>query len=210
MNTSKMVYGLALAAAWLVSGTAQANAAVDYFAGNDFSISHGNPNGVWSYGWQADGGSGCTLFQNTVAGTYAMWTANGYSGPYIGNDQNWSQMLDFVRNGGQLPVLRWTAPEHATGAAVYVSAQFTYEETQMQVFVNGQYAGAAANWKYLQYDFDQYLGGLKQGDTIDFVLNSSGFSQLTADIRVSAVPEPATYLAGLSVLGMWVAARRRR
>ncbi|HRT07439.1 MAG TPA: hypothetical protein P5233_03520 [Candidatus Paceibacterota bacterium] len=119
-----------------------------YDATVDFSVTKGNPNGVWSYGWMPSGFGPLNLF------TTALNPGNGnpqWAGWYYDNSPTiWRNLgplaygvptgwLSLHPGPGQEPaVLRWTAP---TSGSVKLEGQFLPGDggtMQVAVRLNGQ------------------------------------------------------------------------
>ncbi len=214
---------------------ASAQAAV-YDAAADFTpATTTNPNGVWSYGYDAAGDSGSyalvafDVFDNSPSAP--NWRKNGYNssgaptfykaqtGPLNGLVLGQVALHPgpaatlFVNDDAA--ILRFTAPGNGLYA---VNSQF---------FASG--GGGTTAWVVLNGNFGIPLAALGStgsspsyivpslalsvGDTLDFVVGNAGsfFSDTTGlNVSISVVPEPAAWVlwaGGLAALG--TLARRR-
>jgi hypothetical protein len=204
--------------------------AISYDAAGDFSITNGNPNGVWSY---LVSGSLLTEEQascNGVAGI-ACWQ-NGLGVPnFAGILQNTTSSSIFVNSSVTIPAgafdvdpesntnvtILWTAPSAGTwsysgffsGLDATSSAHTTYvvldsSTTLWSIPISGPGSGSSFSGTEV----------LNAGDTLGFVVATGAlFSNLGTgfDATITMVPEPATFgLLGLGLAGIAVWRRRRQ
>ena len=136
-----------LAAGGLLLSVGAAEAGTVYDAATDFSISSGNPNGVWTYGYGVPGSSFTAFSQTGTAcfeSGFSCWSSNGYV-PLIGVNTN-----AFTETGGthafpagamvlhpaygvtsggpNWAILRWTAP--SSGSITFNGAITVYDRGQ--------------------------------------------------------------------------------
>lgn len=141
----------------------------------DFSITNGNPNGVWSYGWMSVGFGPLNLLTNPVprAGGNPVWAGWNYDySPCIWNNLDGSAVgvptgwLALHPGPGQQPiVLRWTAP--APGP-VTVEGQFLPGDSgAMQVAVR---LDGGPWWNALDSGTFSLQTNVVAGTTIDFTV----------------------------------------
>jgi hypothetical protein len=193
-----------------------ASAQVVWNPTTDFSLTNGNPNGVWTYGWMDTAFT--TFYSDT--GFPSVWEGYaGSNGPLIwlngsASTLNGDPPGDIALHPGpgtQPSILRWTAPTGFSGTA-HVSGQFLSGDTgEMLVAVrfNGSPVWSATDFG--AFVFDRVFVA---GDQLDFAVFGGydyGTTPLEMSITSSAIPEPTTYavLFGLAALG-FVAYRRRR
>jgi len=211
----------------LCCGIPQASAAL-HNATTDFSITNGNPNGVWTYGYQSTGGS--TFIPYTQNGTtpvvlyWAGWIA-GDGNPSLGKNISGSTINGvgpgqlYVHPGpsGQPSIFRWTAPA-GVASSVHVEGQFFAGDIgvmKVAITLNNDWVT-----KLFQatdagvFSFDQ---AVSPGDTIDFaVYDGFGYGSTPLDARISygstsTVPEPSSLgIASLLAIGAGVRRRRHR
>lgn len=193
---------------------------VVYNAADDFSLTNGNPNGAWSYGW-CDTGVGPSVFNPyTTPTTWSgrdpstpgidTWTwSGGYDSSITHNGTSdslsvfgftWaSNALGLDSYGGSSPIVRWTASQ---AGAVDVAATFTTmggASTSVYVFKNfaieyeATSTAIGASWSGTL--------NVAAGDIIDFAASGSTGTLTRLDATITqTVPEPATVL--LVVTGM--------
>jgi hypothetical protein len=182
----------------------------------DFSITNGNPNGVWSYGYMNTDFTGFTLFTrkgmyhapdfinpawDNPGNTAGIWKNNsGLTG--YGVPQGWLSL--HPGSSYQPCVARWTAPTGLSGTISIVGEFLAGDGGKMKVAVR-------KSGTEIMYALDNGKFNLTQNIssneivTIDFMAYGGyayGNTPLTAKIsRVQAVPEPATLLGfGLPML----------
>ena len=146
-----------------------------FVAVDDFSMDHGNPNGLWSYGWMPNDFSVFNLYVNSGTGNAGspMWFGWGgdrtpgawknLGSPVNGVPTGW--LCLHPGNGNQPSVLRWTAP---ADGVVEVAGQFLPGDLgYMQVAVrrNGQ-----AWWEAGDFGSFDLTNTVSVGSTIDFAV----------------------------------------
>lgn len=219
----------ALGAACVVASLqANVHAAVIYDVTSDFSISNGNPNGVWTYGYSASGGATYSLINSDRI--YNTAVAIGWGSNAVNNQNapmDWKNISSSTINGvapgqftihpgpaanGDYGVLRFVTP--IAGIYSIASTFFTGDvgDTDARVLKNADFLNplAFASSTTGNFAFNTTLS-LATGDTLDFVVGNKGsfFSDntpLSVVITPSAqVPEPGTLLVltlGLGILGV--------
>ena len=215
---------LAIAAA---ACAAQSATAAIYNPTASFSITNGNPNGVWTYGYSEslDLAAFSTTF-TPMTFTYGPdgfgfgWAGHEIVGPSIG--LNTSTITQYGVLPGMLTqhpgpihqpsLLRFTAPESVTADIVGEYFAGDIGAMQVAVLING-----TAVWTATDAGVFNESTTLQAGDTIDFaVYGNYGFGNtplaLTITTVPTAVPEPSASvaLAGLGALGLAATQRRRR
>lgn len=198
----------------LLAATATTAGAVTYdpFAG--FSAAS-NPNGVYSYGYEATLGGALTLFTTSGAanGQPSSWTSPAVD-RYLGVYKLTTTLLQHPGPNGQFSILRLTLP----GSGLYrISGAYSNGDnatTDVHVLTNGTgvVTGAIAGpGTSTAFDFRQRLAA---GSTVDFAVGNGGnyyyYDSTLLSATVTSVPEPASWallIAGFAMVG--VAARRR-
>lgn len=198
-------------------------AATTWDANADFSITNGNPNGVWSYGYYPNGAPPFKLFWH--AGT-------GYAGSPLWNNSNNDQPPIVWKNIGsprwgvqtgelslhpgpsnEHTVVRWTSPITGTvditgkfGAGDWASENYYIQKNVSEVLF-------AVYWTNEDGFFNLQDVPVTIGTTIDFIVGGHygwGNTPLYATITSTAVvPLPSTvWLLGAGLLGLWQSRRR--
>ncbi len=205
---------VALACLLMTLGMIGLSYATSYNATTEFSITNGNPNGVWTYGWMDSGFTTFTPYTDTVIGAFKQWYVPGHSGDYTPNvGYNYTAGVEYgVLPGqitlhpgpnGEVTVLRFMAP--STDQYSIVGQFFAGDVGIMQVGVR---EGSTWLWQAQDYGVFSLSENLSAGQTVDFVVYGGyGYGntplELTIATRGAAVPEPATALllvAGLAGL----------
>lgn len=165
-----------------------------------FSITNGNPNGVWSYGWMSAGFGTLHLLTNTVNGPNPVWAGWGYGGDTtpciwknngpvnVGIPTGW---LSLHPGPAQEPiVLRWTAP---ISSVVHLDGQFfpgDFGTMKVAVRLNGQPWWSAS-------DSGTFLlqTNVAAGATIDFtVYNGYAFGNTPLTVIISTDPQDLLHI----------------
>lgn len=163
-------------------------------ATSDFSITNGNPNGAWSYGWSPTDFSAFTLFTNSGLGggvnpqwngwyvddTPVVWL-NGSGAPINGVQPG--QLALHPGPGNEPCVLRWTAP--MTGHCTITGRFFAGDSGTMQVAVR---RGSQVLWQQADSGTFDLSASLAAGEAIDFAVYGGyafGSTPLTAVISQS-------------------------
>jgi hypothetical protein len=194
--------------------------AQDYNATTDFSISQGNPNGVWSYGWMPTDFSSFNLYtqSGTVWNNSPAWFGwGGDRTPHValntdgvgeyGVPPGWLDL--HPGNGDQPSVIRWTAP--AAGDVTVVGEFLPGNGGIMDVAVrleNQPWWSATDSGAFnLQTD-------VTAGETIDFAVYGGygyGDTPISADITLAAPDGGLTVLLlGMSFAGFGCIRRKLR
>ncbi len=217
---------LALAAAC----AAQSTTAAVYDPTAEFSVTNGNPNGVWSYGYSldpdvADFSATFVALPQAISGAgghqFESWSLDA-NGPHVSlallpNIYQVEPGQIALHPGppeiGTPPaILRFTAP--ADLGMMTVSGAFLPGDTgliDLGIAHNGVYV-----WTALDAGTFDLTFAIANGDTVDFIAWGTwgfGNTPLVATIATPApVPEPASSaaLAGAALLGLAAIRRRRR
>lgn len=160
----------------------------------EFSITRGNPNGVWSYGWMPVGFGSLTLLTSTRTGyagspQWAGWNSDGTPGmwknlgsPAYGVPTGWLSL--HPGPGTQPCVLRWTAP---SVGGVSVQGQFLAGDggvMQVAVRLNGQAWWAATD----RGTFDLRTN-VVAGATLDFTVSGGyGYGNTPLQALITLTP----------------------
>lgn len=209
---------MTLAAAGLAIVLASPASAFDL--ANDFSITNGNPNGPWTYGYTTSLGSSLIAFSNTFTGSVDGWYTSGLSGdntPSVFKNMSGSAIngVDPGKAGlhsgpsGEFAVARLTLSTAATYTIAGAFGVGDIGSVDLHILVNGvsqfsQLGTTAAH----AFDFDAALAA---GDTVDFVVGYAGdyrWDTTPLNATVTPVPEPATM--SIAAAGAIMAFRRRR
>ncbi len=178
-------------AALHAAGSAGICPTVSFDATSAFSIAHGNPNGVWSYGWMPTDFSGFNLhafgenrwhgpaWSRYAGGEPVVWQ-NTTPSTQWGVPPGWLSL--HPGSGNQPSVIRWTAP--ASGVA-HVVGQFLQAGGTLPVTVrlNGQ-----PWWTAPDYGSFDLITNVIAGSTVDFAVYggyASGNTPLDADITLA-------------------------
>jgi len=167
---------------------------VNYDVTADFSTTNGNPNGVWTYGWEATGGT-----------TFNTYTSNGsnYWAGFLTGDGNPSiyknlsggtihglapgQLALHPGPSGQPSIARWTAPA-GIAPSISVSGQFLpgdWGVMQVGVFFNNNWT--APIFQAADAGAFSFTRTVMAGDTIDFaVYGGYGYGTTPIDARITA------------------------
>lgn len=197
--------------------------------GDDFSITNGNPNGAWRYGYTPSLNAGYTLTLLTNTGTNGSLSYfSGYAGdgtPFAGKNNANVAFVSGTTNipansfamhpapNGETVVARYTVAQadQYNIAAAFSAADNVGGNVTVHVLVNGNqiFGGAfSGNTGAANYTTPASLA-LSAGDTVDFAVGPNGgyqFDMVALNASIT-VPEPTSALA-LSALGL--AWRRRR
>jgi hypothetical protein len=199
-------------------------------ANADFNnASTGNPNGVWTYGYDAQSAPGYQLkpFDTFSIGTLTAWTdathvslgaptfARNDSRSFVNGLPPGQIALHPGPDGnGDAAILRFTAPADGVYA---VTAQFfagDSGETDAWLIKNDEAATPFASLGVTSVNpsFASRAIQLAAGETLDFVVGNHGdffFDTTPLSVQIASVPEPTTALM-LLVGSMLVAGVSRR
>jgi hypothetical protein len=203
-----------------VSAAAMARAET-WDVAKDFSITNGNPNGAWSYGYSVG-------FSQFTADTTEGMVANGGVCPDWGPSnqygdiwKNTTSTTSFGVAPGQVSlsagyaanavdVVRWTAPRDMT---VEVTGQFysgDWGVMQTAIFVNG--IGQSPYWSASDHGSFDFKLSVTSGETIDFAIyNGYTAGNTPLGATITAVPEPGTLVMLVAgIVGLAAYAWRKR
>lgn len=221
LKINKLYGAAAFGALVLTSGFAQAEFA-DVAA--DFSITNGNPNGNWTYGYRNALADPTNAYTTTIADPSGIhiWYMPGLSGDATpsafkntsGNTINGVSAGSFGLHsgpGGQFSVAQYTVQD---GGSLRVAGEWGTGDigaTDLFIQVNG-----VTLWSRLSPNaaeaFDLNVA-TNSGDLIQFVLGGAGayqFDSTPLSATIESVPEPATLsLVGIS-LGIAALRRKRK
>lgn len=221
----KSIFAAILVASSAISFAASLN--------TDFSISNGNPDGAWSYGYKTLPNGALTAFANsgviTVGtATYDYWytvpsdtpnvsrltagTMNGVNGGVGGIGLG--EVSLHGGQGGQIATARYTVQ---TSGLYNLSGYFkagdslgsTYGNVDAYLYLNSTSLFSVANTATTQ-NFSLTNVSLTAGDTLDLMVgigqDTYFYDTTPVELSITAVPEPGTMIA----LGLGVAAMLRR
>ena len=201
-----------------------ASAAI-YDLASDFSITDGNPNGVWTYGWAQTDFTGFTLYTNSGINSVSSpqwygwggdWTPciwkNISAGAAYGVPTGWTSL--HPGDGTQPSIARWTAPTGTDGNVSINGSFLAGDGGSMIVSVLKNNAVIWTNRDSGDFSLSEYLVA---GDTIDFAVSGGyayGNTPISATITTpttTAVPEPTSIvLFGIPMLVVGISKIRRR
>ncbi len=164
----------------------------------DLSITNGNPNGVWTYGWMTTSFTGFTPYVNCGMGAGGLnphwygWASDWSPGIWrndagttsYGGQPGWLTL--HPGNGSQPSVLRWTAQK--PGPCHIVGRFLPGDSGTMQVGVR-----CGTNWLWQATNAGSFTNDVTvaPGDTIDFLVYG-GYASGTTPLEVALTgPSPA-------------------
>jgi hypothetical protein len=172
MKTSSLKTTLALG---ILAAVPVLQAQMVFDATADFSITNGNPNGVWSYGWMPVDFSQFNLLTNgttAFSGSPGWHGWNGDGTPGIWKNlgvEGWGVPTGFVSvhpgPGEEPAVLRWTSP--VPGAARIQGRFLAGDSGTMQVAVR---KAETVIWQAPDWGEFELLETVSMGDTVDFAV----------------------------------------
>jgi hypothetical protein len=170
----------------------------------EFSITNGNPNGVWTYGWMDLGFSTFTPY--TTHGTNNWYGWGGDQTPTVWlNDTGTTaygvppgDLSIHPGNGTEPSVLRWTAPATYDGP-VQVNGQFLAGDggiMQVAVRLNG-----TVLWNAVDAGAFNLNVTVHPSDTLDFaVFGGYAYGNTPLQLNLVGIPEPSAF--ALLALGL--------
>lgn len=223
LRTLKTVIPLVLA---MVSSALAAS----YNAFADFSVTNGNPNGAWSYGWSATLFSSLNLYTSGVVAGDGTWNWSDPNHIMFGAPAAWINPT--ANQVGTVPSMTaafhpgvsdefshyiWTAPTTGLFSLSATFSPFDTGGTDVHILDNGVSLFAGNVSPGNPQSFSTVLP-VVAGDKIDFAVGfgpdgSAGFDTTGISAIISEVPEPATtssFIAGIALLGGSFYFRRRR
>lgn len=203
-----------IAALLIAAAIAAPAAAATYDPHLGFSSAH-NPNGAYTYGYEASLGGPLVDFTSGGAtnGQPGAWTTPAVN-QFLGVYDTGTSILLHPGQSGQYSILRFTA---VTAGRYSINGSFNYfgtNTTDVHVLVDdvSVFSGLSNSSHQLTgFGFSQLLTA---GQTVDFAVGngSNGYEGDSTLLSATlAVPEPATWalmIAGFSLVGF--ATRRRR
>ena len=203
-----------LAALVIAAALAAPAAAVTYDPHADFSTA-ANPNGAYTYGYEATLGGTLTNFTNGGAanGQAQLWTSPSVD-QYLGVYNLPTTILQHPGAAGQYSVLRITVATTGQYVVNGVYSNGDNASTDVHVLTNGVAAfNGAVNGSGSSSSFG-FTQPLTAGSTVDFAVGNGGNGynndSTLLSATVASVPEPASWallIAGFGMVG--IAARRR-
>lgn len=205
-------------AAMSVTFAAGAAGAVTYNPADDFTTSNGNPNGIYSYGYENTLGGALNLF-TTPSGADKWYSpaVDFFLGDYLGS----GKILQHPGPQAQVSVLRLTLPQSGNFTIAGAFSNADNATTDVHIFVDGVSIFSntidAKNNGNLSDPFS-FLQHLNVGDTVDFVVGNGGDGYffdstfLSVTLSTAGVPEPAAWalmLVGFGGVGLTIRRRAR-
>jgi hypothetical protein len=211
-DTRKRLLGLFKTIILLVFVMSASALAATYNAFTDFSISNGNPNGVWSYGWSTTLLSSLNLYPHGFVDGSGNLDWNDPNHVFAGAPSNFANPTNNQQGtvpahsaafhpgqSGEFSHYIWTAP---TSGLFSLSATFSPLDTggtDVHILEDGSSLFAGNVSPGNPQSFSTQLS-LVAGDTIDFAVGDGPdgtFQRDTTGISatISNVPEPGTWAA---------------
>jgi hypothetical protein len=218
-KTLVILLAASMMAAFATSASAEVAVGQTWNDVSDFSITNGNPNGAWSYGYYAT--SSDFQLYNYCYSFYKgdRWDSTGTgSEPLVWKNTSTSsgwgvapgELSLHPGSSGQASIVRWTAG--FTGAVTVIGQFLAGDSGTMQVAIvdNGNWDSKL--WSATDCGTFNLTLSVTEGETIDFAAYGGYISGNTPlDVTITAVPEPSTIaLFGIGVAGMIGFARYRR
>lgn len=205
------------------AGLAQAGS-ITYDVTTDFSVTNGNPNGVWTYGWR--NGTTFTPYTDSwnTPGSSMGWRGNvgGDGTPLIWKNLSSStsygvqpgQVSLHPSPAGDASIARWTDPG-GINSSITINGQFFPGDSgvmDVAIVKNGDWTNLL--WSSVDSGAFSLSTTVAAGDTIDFaVYGSYAYGNTPLDARIVATtfgataPEPATL--ALAFVGVSLAVGRK-
>jgi len=172
----------------------------------DFSITNGNPNGVWSYGWMPTDFSTFHLYQ-TADSYWNNWSTDElgvYHLPGIWRSSTPQPVVPDVialhpGPQGQASVLRWTTP---IAGEYQISGQFFSGDLATPIV--GIRENNAWLWQATDAGTFALTRTVTANETVDFVVyNDFYYGSTPLDLKITSVPEPSTiFLFSVGIVGL--------
>ena len=198
-----------IAALVIAAALAAPAAAVTYDPHADFSTA-ANPNGAYTYGYEATLGGTLTNFTNGQAQSWTSPSVDQYLGVYNRS----TTLLQHPGPAGQYSVLRITVATTGQYVVNGVYSNGDNASTDVHVLTNGVAAfngavnGASSS---SSFGFTQLLAA---GSTVDFAVGNGGNGDNNDSTLLSAtvgsVPEPASWALLIAGFGLVGAVKRRQ
>src|ERR1700730_8563167 len=193
--------------------------AATYDAFADFSVSNGNPNGVWSYGWSATLFSSLNLYTSGVVSGDGTWNWSHPNHNMFGTPAAWINPTN--HQVGTVPSMTaafhpgvndefshyvWTAPTTGLFSLSATFSPFDTGGTDVHILDNGVSLFSGNVSPGNPQSFSTQLS-VVAGDKIDFAVgfgvDGSASNDTTGiSATISEVPEPATtssFIAGAAL-----------
>lgn len=189
-------------------------AAVTYDPHADFSTA-ANPNGAYSYGYEASLGGPLTLFTTggPTNGQPQAWVSPAVD-QYLGVYNLPSTLLQHPGASGQYSILRITLGASSTYKINGGFSNGDNASTDVHILANGASifdGGVNGSGSFANFGLSQYFTA---GTTIDFAVGNGGngynYDSTFLSASVASVPEPATWAMMLGGFGIAGATLRRR
>lgn len=210
----------------IVLGGLSVHAAITYDANTEFSLANGNPNGVWTYGYQefakvyngttvftttsswvtreGSGGANLDSWQRGVIDYDPAVTHNGSNAAVSAFGFTWGvNDIGLDSYGESAAIVQWKAPVAGT---VEVNVTFGASAAELFEGVNGTVVYSVLNDPTNGKTWTRSYT-VKAGDAIAFATGNVGTVTMFRE-TITYVPEPATL--GLLALGGLALLRRRR
>jgi len=175
------------------------SAATIYNATDEFSVTNGNPNEVWSYGWMASDFTNFTAFteDNGTDGWYGgptgdawIWINNRGEEQY-GVPEGWLSLS--VDQNQEVTVLRWTAPEEVSGF-VRFSGEFLAGDSASEdlfIFSGNAKTEESSLWSGENAGSFDLTVNVTPGKIVNFAIQGAYFySNTPIRLTVEPIPEP--------------------
>jgi hypothetical protein len=211
----------------IIAATARLSATT-YDAFNDFSITNGNPNGVWSYGWSTTLLLSLNLYPNGTVDPNGNLSWNDPNHISAGAPAVFANKTDqqpvsvppmsagfHPGENGEFSHYVWTAPTTGLFSLSALFSPFDSGGTDVHILDNGV---SIFSGEVSPGNPQSYTGNLSAtvGDKIDFAVGvgtdgTYNFDTTGIDATIQSVPEASTWIAALGAAAvMFVGYSRRR
>lgn len=216
MNYSKSTFSII--AAFFITSASFASAATIWDSTDDFSVTDGNPNGAWTYGWMDSDFTTFTAYtqNNGTDGWFIpdidswIWLNNRGSTQY-GVPEGWLSLSP--GSGGEATVLRWIAPEGTSGL-VQVSGEFLAGDSasmNLAIFQGSTKTPESTLWSGTDSGSFDFNVNVASGDILNFTIWGPFFYGNTPiSAAIQTVPEPSTTVLLIGAGAFAFAFDRRR